>query len=170
MLTEIISLCFASYFVNGCASGKNMNGSFKKKKLSGGDLKIGYVIEDKIFSEYSKSKNAENELKKFVNEKQKELDELTKKLEELVNSGVLNDEDIERKGQDIIIAQKRMQTKIQNKEVELKTFIFNKIREAVNKYAKEQKYDYILSQNSLFYADEKRNITENIIKILESSP
>lgn len=35
MLTEIISLCFASYFFNGCASGKNMNGSFKKK-LRGG--------------------------------------------------------------------------------------------------------------------------------------
>ena len=75
MLTEIISLCFASYFFNGCASGKNMNASLKKKQLENGGLKIRYVSPQKIRLDYVEFKNAK---KKSEEEKAKITEELNK--------------------------------------------------------------------------------------------
>jgi basic membrane protein A and related proteins len=46
MLTEIISLCIASYLVNGCAARKNMNLLIKKKNNK--SLKVGFIYVGKI--------------------------------------------------------------------------------------------------------------------------
>jgi outer membrane protein len=181
MLTEIISLCFASYFVNGCASGKNMNGSFKKKKLSGGDLKIGYVRDEEILS-------STKEGKKMLEKIQKEKERISLKFQNDVINLDKEIKDYERKKPLLSVEEHKkkqkklteLQEKLQNFEMEnqqnFQTFqnklispLMNKIQENINNYALENEYDYILTHQPIVYAQEKYDITQKIIEMLDGS-
>lgn len=180
MLTEIISLCFASYFFNGCASGKNMNASLKKKRLSG-SLKIGYVNIDNLINEtkigintletlegyrLTKEEILQQKLSEFEIMQSKLKDQMALHNEELKTRKKQNLEALETEIQEL---QQRFQTELLIKEQKEMNNLMNKIQKGIDKYALVNEYDYILTLPSIAYADEyQKNITEDIKNILNN--
>lgn len=128
-------------------------------------------------SKYSEFKNAENELQKFANEKQKELRKLENELQGLIKKFESMESPGEKdklkkksidKQKKFVSFQQEAREEIQNKQVELKEPLVNKIKETIYEYAQDKNYDYILTRFSLTYANESHDITQEIINILNN--
>ena len=136
--------------------------------------KLTYVDLAKVFDEYKKTKGYDKVLEQKQTEYEKKranMIEQVKKLQQKLS--LLSEEEREsRKGElEAKITQlqefDRDTTQDLRKQRDDKAQeIFKDIKEAINSYAKKQSLDLIFDQRALVFYDNKLNITEDILKIL----
>ena len=142
-----------------------------------GQLKVGYVISQKIQSEYEEFKEAQSQLQLEVKkvqfefqEMQKELDSLKKALDNqrLLRTDVTEMEQIIK---DKEIAFQNFQVKkagpegdIAKKEYQMTNELIFKINEAVEKVAIDKGYDFIFDGSiSLLYGKPTHDLTDDVL-------
>ena len=138
-------------------------------------LDLDYVVVNtkagkSILNELENSKNIA--LSKFE-KKGKEL----KKIEEEINKqkNIISEDELRKKliefRKEVSTYQKNRQTVIndfnQKKKSEFDKF-FKKITPIIENYVNENKIDFVLDKKNIFVASKKKNITQEIIKIIDS--
>ena len=142
-----------------------------------GQLKVGYVISQKIQSEYEEFKEAQSQLQLEIKkaqfefqEMQKELDSLKKALDNqrLLRTDVTEMEQIIK---DKEIAFQNFQVKkagpegdIAKKEYQMTNELIFKINEAVKKVAIDKGYDFVLDGSiGLLYGKPTHDLTDDVL-------
>ena len=154
---------------------------FTTISLSQSNEKIVYLDLDNIVNNTNAGKFIINELKKSkeaalskFEKKEKEL----KKIENDINKqkNILSEDELKKKitnfRKEISFFQNNRQKVINNfnqkKIVEFNKF-FKKITPLIENYVKEKKIDIVLDRKNIFLASKKKDITQEIIKIIDSN-
>lgn len=138
--------------------------------------KIAFVELGTLFDKYEKTKDADEKLSELAQQKQKEREEKVQHVRRLKDEMVvLSDEGDEKrkKQEEIDQSIKELQTFDEVTRNELRQIrddnvkvIFEDLNNAITTYGEKKGYDFILSDRSLVYKDEKHNITNIILKDL----
>ena len=152
--------------------------------LSAGDFKIGYLDVDYVYTEFSESKEAEQQFKQESDEWKIELNEKVKEIQRLKieyeNLPPIVTE--QRKEEKLALIEKKeneyvqLNTEIQNRsvhrQIELLKPISEKIIAAINAVAEEKGLDLVLDsqQGIIVYAkDEEMDITDLVLQRLNET-
>ncbi|PID26577.1 MAG: hypothetical protein CR982_09490 [Candidatus Cloacimonadota bacterium] len=145
-----------------------------------GELKLGYINADKIMTEYSEAKKAQEDLRKWNMEKEKEamkLQEEIKKLEEeLKNMSMMLSDDKKREkmenGQKKLIEYQQFKESIWGAQGEfykqselLNKPVLDKINLAIKKVSEDNGYDFVFdaTNGSLVYSKSDYDITDKVL-------
>ena len=154
---------------------------FTTLSLAQSEEQIVYLDLDKVVSNTKAGKLIINELKKSkktalskFEKKEKEL----KKIENDINKqkNILSEDELKKKitnfRKEISIFQNNKQKVINEfnqKKIDEFNKFFEKITPLIENYAKEKKIDIVLDKKNIFLASKKKDITQEIIKIIDSS-
>ena len=154
---------------------------FTTLSLAQSEEQIVYLDLDKVVSNTKAGKLIINELKKSkknalskFEKKEKEL----KKIENDINKqkNILSEDELKKKitnfRKEISIFQNNKQKVINEfnqKKIDEFNKIFQKNTPLIENYAKEKKIDIVLDKKNIFLASKKKDITQEIIKIIDSS-
>ena len=154
---------------------------FTTLSLAQSEEQIVYLDLDKVVSNTKAGKLIINELKKSkknalskFEKKEKEL----KKIENDINKqkNILSEDELKKKitnfRKEISIFQNNKQKVINEfnqKKIDEFNKFFKKITPLIENYAKEKKIDIVLDRKNIFLASKKKDITQEIIKIIDSS-
>ena len=154
---------------------------FTTISLSQGNDQIAYLDLDNVISNTKAGKLIINELKKSkktalskFEKKEKEL----KKIENDINKqkNILSEDELKKKitnfRKEISIFKNDKQKVINEfnqKKIDEFNKFFKKITPLIENYAKEKKIDIVLDKKNIFLASKKKDITQEIIKIIDSS-
>lgn len=140
------------------------------------EIKAAYVDLDKVFGDYNKTKekykSLDEKLKEKESERKKLVDEIRRLKDEL---DLLSDKGKEEK--QAVIDEKmnalsdfdrKAKNEFRKERMSAIRDISNEIDLVIQDYGKTQGYDYIFSSRSLVYSKDEYNITDEIIKILNS--
>ncbi|HDQ25632.1 MAG TPA: OmpH family outer membrane protein, partial [bacterium] len=126
-------------------------------------LKVGFVDIERVFSQYSGTKAAQEKLMKKKDEMEKKIEDEKKKLlaqkEDLdKKSGVLDRSNLQRQQEDlqkkVVSLSKDAEEKarqLMREEQEATGQIIEHIRAVVQQVAKEKKYDYVFEKNLILF-------------------
>lgn len=136
------------------------------------DLKIGYVDILKVFNDYGKTKKYDKMLEEKKQEKEGKLEVKRKEIEKLQSKlSLLKDEKQKVQQEKIAAAVKDYRELEQRIFDELKKERNRKMQEIVddiNKiikdYAKKEKFDLVINENSVLYGTKAMDITKEILK------
>ncbi len=154
---------------------------FTTISLSQGNDQIAYLDLDNIVSNTKAGQLIINELKKSkknalskFEKKEKEL----KKIENDINKqkNILSEDELKKKitnfRKEISIFQNNKQKVINEfnqKKIDEFNKFFKKITPLIENYVKEKKIDFVLDRKNIFLASKKKDITQEIIKIIDSN-
>ena len=154
---------------------------FTTFSISQGNDQIAYLDLDNIVSNTKAGKLIINELKKSkkkalskFEKKEKEL----KKIENDINKqkNILSEDELKKKitnfRKEISIFQNDKQKVINEfnqKKIDEFNKFFKKITPLIENYVKEKKIDIVLDRKNIFLASKKKDITQEIIKIIDSN-
>ena len=154
---------------------------FTTFSISQGNDQIAYLDLDNIVSNTKAGKLIINELKKSkktalskFEKKEKEL----KKIENDINKqkNILSEDELKKKitnfRKEISIFQNDKQKVINEfnqKKIDEFNKFFKKITPLIENYVKEKKIDFVLDRKNIFLASKKKDITQEIIKIIDSN-
>ena len=154
---------------------------FTTFSISQGNDQIVYLDLDNILSNTKAGKLIINELKKSkkkalskFEKKEKEL----KKIENDINKqkNILSEDELKKKitnfRKEISIFQNDKQKVINEfnqKKIDEFNKFFKKITPLIENYVKEKKIDIVLDRKNIFLASKKKDITQEIIKIIDSN-
>ncbi len=154
---------------------------FTTLSLAQSEEQIVYLDLDKVVSNTKAGKLIINELKKSkknalskFEKKEKEL----KKIENDINTqkNILSEDELKKKitnfRKEISIFQNNKQKVINEfnqKKIDEFNKFFKKITPLIENYVKEKKIDIVLDRKNIFLASKKKDITQEIIKIIDSS-
>ena len=146
------------------------------------DLKLGYIDMQRALNGSEAGKEAKEQLaarvKKFQDEINVKQDELKKLKEELEKQGMLlsdsarssKEKEYQNKLKDFQRFTKDAQDELQGKDEELTRKILEGMEKVINEYGKQKGYTFIFVKNeSMLFVDEKANITEEVLKLYNSS-
>ncbi|MFL2895107.1 MAG: OmpH family outer membrane protein [Candidatus Pelagibacter sp.] len=154
---------------------------FTTLSLAQSEEQIVYLDLDKVVSNTKAGKLIINELKKS---KKKDLSKFEKKEKELkkiendINKqkNILSEDELKKKitnfRKEISIFQNNKQkviSEFNQKKIDEFNKFFKKITPLIENYAKEKKIDIVLDRKNIFLASKKKDITQEIIKIIDSS-
>ena len=141
-------------------------------------LKIGYILSERIRTEYEEFKDAEAQLQleyRQVNMRYNsmivELDSIKQSFEtqRLMSSPERRREqeaeivNLETQVNDFQTQKVGPQGELYQKQLQLETRIIQKVQRAVNKVAIDKGYDYILDSVSLLYGKPTHNLTDDVL-------
>ena len=141
-------------------------------------LKIGYILSERIRSEYEEFKEAESELQLEFRKVQFEFQTMTSRLDSLKGAFETQrlmsspDRRREKENEISLLDQqvKNYQTQkvgpegeLYRKQLQLETQIIQKVQRAVSKVAIDKGYDYILDSVSLLYGKPTHNLTDDVL-------
>jgi outer membrane protein len=139
-------------------------------------LKIGYVLKLDVFNNYEKTKDLESQLNKKAEKKQGENDEKIKainKLKEEMN--LLNEQgklakqkEMEEKLRQLKEFQQQAAMEIGKERDGMRIAIIDEIDNVIKEYAEKNGYDLILEGGMLNYRSAKLDLTQEILKTLNS--
>ena len=144
-----------------------------------GNLNIGVIDTNLIFEQSSQAKAAQTRIEKEFKPRQEKLVAREKSLQEKMNNferdkEVLSEKDRLAQSRDISRLQQEYQRLAQElnydaqvKQREEVEKFQSLVSNAVNKVAKDGKYDLILPSHMLAYSSDAINITDKVIKALE---
>ena len=146
-----------------------------------GDLKIGYVHLEGVAGRYAKTQKLKKALEKEAQAKQKEIDKMTKQIEKLerelkTKAPGLKEEERNRRAE--IIKEKitewrklfrEYDLEIKNKNYEQEMGLRKEIDEVVRSYGKEKSYTLILDGRTIIYGLKGLDLTDEIVKILNTA-
>ncbi|HYC57349.1 MAG TPA: OmpH family outer membrane protein [Candidatus Binatia bacterium] len=139
------------------------------------DLKIGYIVTQRLYQETKVGKEAQEKLKKRLGDAQKNLDAKlasVKKLEEDLEKrmAVLNDDEKKKLGDEYerqLRDAKRMkedsQRELSKVEAEVMGGMTQKLRGVIEKFARDNQYDIILDAGTSLYISGRGDVTEEIL-------
>lgn len=143
-------------------------------------VKIGHFNSSELIKKMPEYAAAQDTLKAYANEIQSELDNMQKEVERLSSDYNANKDQLSallksNKEKEINDAYTRMQTfrsnsetDIQNKQADLTQKIFDKVKVAAAKVAKDNHYDYIMEGNGvLWYSNDSDDVTSLLEKELK---
>jgi len=142
------------------------------------EQKVAYVDLDRVFEEYNKTKeeykSLDDKLKQKEGERKKMVDEVRRLKDELE---LLSDKGKEEKQAAIdekinVLSEFDRKAKDDFKKERMSAIkdISNEIDKVIQDYGKAQGYDYILSSRALVFGRDEYDITESIIKMLNTKP
>ena len=140
------------------------------------ELKIGYVNLPKVFDGYERTKRQDAALEKEGKAKQVELEARVNDLKKLrQNLELLNDAAREAKSREVEqrtdeLQQFRTSTArdLKREHDNIAQEILKDIQQVINDYAKANGFAMILDQRSLFYAQSAYDVTDEVLKLLNS--
>lgn len=140
------------------------------------DLKIGYLDVGKTFDEYKKTKELDASLENQTKAKQAERDKLVSEITRLRDELALLSEKGKQDKQAVIDEKvKKLQefdsvtrNDLRKKRDEMVADILKEIDKSVQEHGNKNGYDLILNDKVLIYKKENLNITEDILKALNS--
>jgi outer membrane protein len=143
-------------------------------------VKIGHFNSSDLIKKMPEYAAAQDTLKAYANEIQSELENMQKEVENLSNDYQAKKDQLSallksNKEKEINDAYTRMQTfrtnsetDIQNKQADLTQKIFDKVKVAAAKVAKDNHYDYIMESNGvLWYSNDSDDVTSLLEKELK---
>ncbi|MCI4626545.1 MAG: OmpH family outer membrane protein [Candidatus Magnetoovum sp. WYHC-5] len=154
--------------------------AFSFSRAESEDLKIGFVDVQKVLNESTKGKRAKADLEQFIKSKQSSIDSKTKEIEgkrdtlkkkatALSDSAKKTEEDDLRKlVSDFRRVASDAQEEVRKKETELTSGILTEIKDIITAIAKDEGYTYILESGMLLYASDKVDLTDKVIKKVNS--
>jgi len=137
-------------------------------------LKVGYVDLRKAFYEYKKTKTMEDELNKLAEDIQGKRDKKIEELTKLRDKAELMDGD-KRARQEQIINEKLQELQafdqdtrqdLFNKKNDMFRTVIDEIQKVVENMAKSGNYDYVLDSRNVMFAQEKYDLTDEVIKTI----
>ena len=146
-------------------------------------LKIGYILSERIRSEYEEFKEAESQLQLEYKKVQFEFDQRVKKLDSLkqdyevkrlmsLDKGESIKQEIENTERQIQTYQAEKvgpQGELMKKSAQMEYEILGKVREAVRKVAIDKGFDYIMdSSMGLLYAKPNYDVTDDVLHELRN--
>ena len=140
------------------------------------ELKIGYVNLPKVFDGYERTKRQDTALEKTGKAKQQELEARVNDLKKLrQNLELLNDAAREAKSREVEqrsdeLQQFRTSTArdLKREHDKIAQDILKDIQQAIDDYAKANGFAMIFDQRSLFYAQPAYDLTDEVLKLLNS--
>lgn len=141
-----------------------------------GKGKIVYINPVTIIDGYYKTKNIDKELEKESKKKTDERDKMVKKINKLKDEVELMSKKVsEKKSKELNDLIRELQDfdrdarlTLKRKGDDAKREILQDIDKVIAEYGKKHSYDAILDDRVLLYADESIDITEAVVKILNS--
>ncbi len=141
------------------------------------DVKIGYVDLKRAFYNYQKTKDFDAILQKEREAFQKEIEEKVSKVRDMQGKMALLKEeekakmqtDIEKLRGDVIAFDKQKKAELVKNHDEKMREILLEIEKIVSELAKKEGYDFILNDQMLIYGDQAQNLTEKVLKVLNSN-
>ncbi len=141
------------------------------------ELKIGYVNTIEVFNEYQRTKDQEEQLEtkkeevtKILQAKEKEIRDAQGKLEVLREDQ--REEEIKKlqakMHQYRDLRQKELEG-VQEKRDQMMRDIVEDIDQAIKDYAQKNNYDLIVNGNSVLYAPDNKDLTDEILKIINQA-
>lgn len=138
--------------------------------------KMAYIDLGKVFDDYKKAKDFEQVLEKEKQDKQGQRDKIVQDIRKLKDEvELLSKEAKEKKQTEIDQKLKDLQSFDQEVSMELRQKydsmvkeILKEINTTIEEYGAKEKFDAIFDQRAILYSNESMNITEQILKILNS--
>ena len=150
--------------------------------IASAQLKIGYILSERIRSEYEEFKEAESQLQLEYRKVQFEFDERVKKLDSLkqdyevkrlmsLDKGESIKQEIEQTERQIQTYQAEKvgpQGELMRKQAQMEYDILGKVKKAVDKVAINGGYDYIIDASvGLLYYKPKYDLTDDVLHELK---
>lgn len=139
---------------------------------------IGYIYNDRLFSEYNGIKDSRDEYQQTVNAWQQELDSLESDINRTIESyrtefqhisdreRQLQSQEIKNKQEKYYALQQSVEEKKQAHDLRISSAILKQIDSYIQDYGKTSEYDFIIGvtdAGNLLYANEKQNLTDVVI-------
>ncbi len=140
--------------------------------------KIAVVNLDKLFHDYEKTKASDSQLEQASKAKQEERAKLVSEIKSMKDELVLLNEQSRNERQQAIEKKLRQladfdreakDTLGKQRETAVKA-ILDQIEATVTSYAKDHGFELVLSERAVLYGIEAINITDQVLKILNSKP
>ena len=140
--------------------------------------RVGYVDIDRVFSEYTETQKAKQELNKETTTRRKEITKLENEittLEEELNAQELllskeerlkRAQEINQKILDLQKYVKDVQMDLVRKEDIITRKLFTEMTNAIKRVGEKEGYALILRKDSLLYGEEGMELTDKVIKVL----
>ncbi|UCH12529.1 MAG: OmpH family outer membrane protein [Candidatus Omnitrophota bacterium] len=140
------------------------------------ELKIGYVDVARVFDNYNRTKDQDKILEQQNNKKKEERDKIVKQIRKMKDElDILSEKAKERKQTQIDekireLQEYDQQTRngLRQQRDEVVRKILKEIEQVTEKYANENSYTMILNNRVLLYGQKQHDITDKILKILNS--
>ncbi|QCK14968.1 OmpH family outer membrane protein [Mangrovivirga cuniculi] len=145
------------------------------------DLKVGYVNSDTLTKNYkfyqdvleeleSERTRLERQLESRAQGLQKEFEDYQKSAQNLTMGQARNiEENLQRKQQNLMMQRENFAQTLRKTEADKTKEVVDKINEFIESYSKENGYHIILKYESVWYSDERMNITNDVVEGLNAS-
>lgn len=143
-------------------------------------VKIGYVDVARVFDEYSRTKKAKEDLDKEIKLKQQTIRDMEKELRKLRKEFESQKEDlteeeirkkerlIEEKSNSIQIFTDAAEAELSEKEAKLTEEIVGEIYDTIHSLGEDENFSLILDKSNVIYGDKALDLTDRLIKKLET--
>lgn len=136
--------------------------------------RLAYVNLNRVFDEYSKTKDYDATLAKKSDEYQQARDEKIKKIQEAQGKlSALKESEkeklqaqIEKDKSDLLELDRQKQTDLKKERDDKVREILMEIEKGVKDFAQQEKYSFIFNDKFLIYGDDSLEVTNQIIKLL----
>jgi len=140
------------------------------------DLKIGYIIAERLVVETDVGKKAAKELKSRMEKAQNELEKKLAQVKDLEadlkkRAMVLSDEERSKASEELekqMLDAKRMKEDFQRSLQKAQGDVMGKVneylRQVIQRYGDEHGFDLILDASSMLYVSDKPDLTDEVIK------
>ena len=141
---------------------------------SAAEANYGYVDVARVFDEYEKTKENDQQLQEEGLEKEKERERKLQEIRALKDELMLLSDDAKTKKQEALDEKVRMlqdfdrdaKRELAAKRNKLIREIFQDIDEVIKRFGERKGFDYIFNERALVYSDSKYDMTDEIIKEL----
>lgn len=142
--------------------------------------KIGYVDLQKVFNGYKKAAESEATFKKEVEKEQKKINDLQNEIKKMQadydkkkdllkpDEKQKKEDELKMKIQEFTKEWSEVNKKLDSRRKELESQRLQEIRDAINEYGKKNGYAVILDKRALLYGETGNDLTNEIIKLLNS--
>ena len=145
------------------------------------DLKIGYIVTQRLLGESKLGKESSGKLKAKAEEAEKGLEKKMTELKKLQDDitkrmAVLNDdekaklgEEYEKQARDAKRTKEDAQRDFDKTRGEIENDMMNKFRGVIEKFAQSNGYDLVLDAGTLLYISQKADVTTEVIQLADKS-
>lgn len=140
------------------------------------ELKVGYVDAIRVLSNYNKRKDQQKIFEEKTNKLKEKRDKMVNQIRKMKDElDILSEKAKEKKQAQIDTEMRELQEYDQQNKInldrqsdEIMREILKEIEEVMKKYAEDNDYDMILNNRALLYGQEQLDLTDKILKILNS--
>ena len=140
------------------------------------EMKVGYVNLAKVFDGYQRTKTSDAILEKEGKQKEAELEGRMNELKKLrQNLELLNDEareaktrEVEEKTEELQRFRSSTARDLQRERDKIAKELLQEIQRGLEEYAKANSFSLILDSRSLLYAQSAHDVTNDVLKLLNS--